>query len=159
MRSSAMALGIPAITGTLVLFCCQYSSRPVEIGDPSRFQKRFVRNALLGVTQILSHLKMIPGEPDQAEFEPVVCSSSSWIFTSGGGILTVLPDVNTWVKRGEVIATRHDIFGGLQKTYYAPQDGIVVGKSCNPICTSGSRILHLGVINDAFATNADDGHL
>jgi predicted deacylase len=46
LRASAMALGIKAIT--------------VEIGNPLVFQKRFIKHALLGVTQIMSYLKMIP---------------------------------------------------------------------------------------------------
>ncbi|RUS14812.1 hypothetical protein BC938DRAFT_477205, partial [Jimgerdemannia flammicorona] len=62
LRGAAMELGIPAIT--------------VEIGDPARFQKRFVKNALLGVTNILGHLKMVPDEHDLPEFDPVVCAKS-----------------------------------------------------------------------------------
>ena len=59
LRGAAMAAGIPAIT--------------VEIGNPSLFQKRFIRNALLGVTNILCHLNMTPQEPDMPDFQPVVC--------------------------------------------------------------------------------------
>lgn len=65
LRGAAMERGISAIT--------------VEIGDPARFQKRFVKNALLGVTNILGHLKMLPDDHDLPEFDPVVCSKSvSW---------------------------------------------------------------------------------
>jgi hypothetical protein len=48
----------------------------VEIGDPSKFQKRFVRNALQGVTNILSNLKMIPDDKQSADYDPVVCAKS-----------------------------------------------------------------------------------
>ncbi|KAI9355368.1 hypothetical protein DFJ73DRAFT_276552 [Zopfochytrium polystomum] len=142
LRGAAMDAGIAAIT--------------VEIGDPSRFQKRFIKNALLGVSNILAHLKMIPMEP---EFEPVICSRSFWIFADGGGVLTVVPEIYTWVRKGEPIAHLHSLFGGFVKTFYAPDDGIVIGKSVNPVCESGSRILHLGVVEDSFANDAEDGHL
>ncbi|KAL1916910.1 uncharacterized protein VTP21DRAFT_5107 [Calcarisporiella thermophila] len=145
LRGAAMERGIPAIT--------------VEIGDPSRFQKRFVRNALLGVTNILSHLKMIPDDHDLPEFDPVICSKSYWIFADGGGVLNVIPDIYTWLKKGDPIATLHSIFGKLEKTYYAPEDGVVVGKSVDPVCQSGSRILHLGVVAHSFPERVDDGHL
>lgn len=83
-----------------------------------------------------------------------------WIFTKGGGILNVLPDVNTWVRKGELIATLHNIFGQEEHRYFAPEDGIVVGKSVDPVCQSGCRILHLGVVSDHFPEGKiDDGHM
>lgn len=51
------------------------------------------------------------------------------------------------VKKGELIATVKDVFGKTQKSYYAPEDGIIIGKSTNPIGQSGSRIVHLGIID------------
>ncbi|KAG0005580.1 hypothetical protein BGZ80_008647 [Entomortierella chlamydospora] len=146
LRGAAMQqYNIPAIT--------------VEIGDPSRFQKRFVKNAILGVTNILSHLKMIEDDHEVQDYEPVVCAKSYWIFTKGGGILNVLPDVNTWVRKGELIATLHNIFGEEEHRYFAPEDGVVVGKSVDPVCQSGCRILHLGVVSDRFPEGKiDDGH-
>ncbi|TPX52325.1 hypothetical protein SeMB42_g01497 [Synchytrium endobioticum] len=137
LRGAAMEKGIAAIT--------------VEIGDPSRFQKRFVKNALLGVSNILAHLQMIQMEPDLPEYHPVICSKSYWLFADRGGILTVLPEITTWVKKDEPIAHIHSLFGSMVHTYYAPEDGIVVGKSVDPVCESGSRILHLGVVEENFA--------
>ncbi|KAF9988127.1 hypothetical protein BGZ75_009966 [Mortierella antarctica] len=147
LRGAAMSqYNVPAIT--------------VEIGDPARFQKRFVKSAILGVTNILSHLKMVEDEHEVQDYDPVVCAKSYWIFTRGGGILNVLPDVNTWVRKGELIATLHNIFGQEEHRYFAPEDGIVVGKSVDPVCQSGCRILHLGVVSDRFPEGKmDDGHL
>ncbi|KAF8936722.1 hypothetical protein BGZ47_009370 [Haplosporangium gracile] len=147
LRGAAMQqYNIPAIT--------------VEIGDPARFQKRFVKSAILGVTNILSHLKMVEDEHEVQDYDPVVCAKSYWIFTKGGGILNVLPDVNTWVRKGELIATLHNIFGLEEHRYFAPEDGIVVGKSVDPVCQSGCRILHLGVVSDRFPEGKiDDGHM
>ncbi|KAK3836901.1 MAG: hypothetical protein J3R72DRAFT_450015 [Linnemannia gamsii] len=147
LRGAAMQqYNIPAIT--------------VEIGDPARFQKRFVKSAILGVTNILSHLKMVEDEHEVQDYDPVICAKSYWIFTKGGGILNVLPDVNTWVRKGELIATLHNIFGLEEHRYFAPEDGIVVGKSVDPVCQSGCRILHLGIVSDRFPEGKiDDGHM
>ncbi|KTW31891.1 uncharacterized protein T551_01152 [Pneumocystis jirovecii RU7] len=146
LRGAAMAVGIPAIT--------------VEIGNPSIFQKRFVKNALLGVSNIISHLGMIPDEHQQAEFKPVICDKSYWIFTTKGGILSVIPEVNTWVRKGEIIATIHSIFGQLIETYTAPEDCIIVGKEIDPVASSGSRIAHIGVCHGFYSTGkVDDGHM
>lgn len=146
LRSAAMAVSIPSIT--------------VEIGNPSIFQKRFVKNALLGVSNIISHLAMIPDDHQQAEFKPVICDKSYWIFTTKGGILSVIPEVNTWVRKGEVIATIHSIFGQLIETYTAPEDCIIVGKEIDPVASSGSRIAHIGVCRGFYSTGkVDDGHI
>lgn len=67
-------------------------------------------------------------------------------------------EINTWVKEGEVIARIHSIFGDLVEEYMAPSDGIIVGKSVNPVCASGDRILHLGVVTAEFEKNSLDGH-
>ncbi|KAJ2487182.1 hypothetical protein EV174_000663 [Coemansia sp. RSA 2320] len=145
LRGAAMQRGIPAIT--------------VEIGDPSRFQKRFVKNALIGVTNILSQLRMIPDEANTPEYEPVVCTRSFWIFAKSGGILTVHPDVSTWVRAGDLIATIHSVFGDLEEEYFAPQDGVIIGKHVDPVCQSGNRILHLGVVESELPAVVDDGHM
>jgi predicted deacylase len=133
-----MELGIPAIT--------------VEIGNPGMFQKRFVKNALIGVTNIISSLRMIADDHDPPEYQPVICDRSFWIFTTRGGILNVIPEVNTWVKKGEVIATIHSIFGELIEEYKAPEDSIVIGKEIDPVASAGARIAHLGILTGSFAT-------
>ncbi|KAI9502942.1 hypothetical protein BX070DRAFT_259668 [Coemansia spiralis] len=145
LRGAAVERGISAIT--------------VEIGDPSRFHKRYIKNALIGVSNILSHLCMIPNEEAVPEYEPVLCTRSFWIFAKSGGILNVIPDIATWVRAGDLIATVHSVFGDLIEEYFAPQDGVIVGKHIDPVCQTGTRILHLGVVEDTLATVADDGHL
>ncbi|GAO49334.1 hypothetical protein SAICODRAFT_16043, partial [Saitoella complicata NRRL Y-17804] len=146
LRGSAMTIhDIPSIT--------------VEIGNPGVFQKRFVKSALLGVTNIMSNLGMIPEDHSVPEYEPVICDRSYWIFCQKGGILSVIPEVNTWVRKDEVIATIHSIFGQLLDEIRAPEDGIVVGKEVDPVASSGSRIVHLGVTRGEYAKKVEDGHL
>ena len=66
--------------------------------------------------------------------------------------------VTDWVEKHEIIAEVTDIFGNLRQRYLAPESGIIVGKSCNPTCSSGSRLVHLGVTGEHFAQNIQDGH-
>ncbi|KAJ2246204.1 hypothetical protein GGH98_004365, partial [Coemansia sp. RSA 454] len=129
------------------------------IGDPSRFQQYYSKNALLGITNILSQLRMVPDEQCVPEFTPVICSHSFWIYTRSGGILTVHPELATWVRAGEVIASVHSVFGDLVEEYFAPQDGVIVGKNIDPVCRSGNRILHLGIVGDSLPGVLNNGHL
>ncbi|KAJ2574258.1 hypothetical protein GGH19_003961 [Coemansia sp. RSA 1807] len=145
LRGASMQRGIAAIC--------------VEIGDPSRFQKYYSKNALLGITNILSQLRMVPDEQCVPKFTPVICSHSFWIYTRSGGILTVHPELATWVRAGEVIASVHSVFGDLVEEYFAPQDGVIVGKNIDPVCRSGNRILHLGIVGDSLPGVLNNGHL
>lgn len=137
LRDAAMEMGIAAIT--------------VEVGDPLRFQRRMIRDSLFGIRAILHEFGFIPVPPDGHEDDdvPVVCSRSKWIYADNGGLLEVLPALTDFVREGEPIALLRNPFGDVLATYTAPAGGVVVGKSTNPVCRTGSRILHLGVPTDS----------
>lgn len=138
LRDAAMDMGIAAIT--------------VEVGDPLRFQRRMIRDSLHGVRAILHEYGFLPSTPANNEDEtPVVCSRSKWIYADNGGLLEVLPDLAEAVRAGDPIARLRNPFGDILATYEAPEDGVVVGKSTNPVCRTGSRILHLGSPTDPAA--------
>jgi len=140
-----MGLSIPSVT--------------VEIGDPSRFHLRFIKSALLGVENILSFLNMYPFVEVPREVLPVCCSHSSWIYAGRGGVLYVYPDINVWVRKGERIAEVTDIFGKPIEQIVADEDGVVIGKSVNPVCQSGDRVIHLGYVSSSeFSSLTRDGH-
>lgn len=132
LRGTAEELGIPAIT--------------LEVGDPNLFQKGMIRDGLTGIHNILCELNITNGEQEQAETPAIICKKSYWIYTNNGGLLTVHPKVTQMVKKGELIATLRNIFGDIIEEYQAPEDGIVIGKSTNPVNQTGGRILHLGVL-------------
>lgn len=132
LRGTADEMGIPAIT--------------LEVGNPNTFQKGMIRDGLTGIHNLLGFLKMTEAEVEEHDDETVLCKNSYWIYTDTGGIMTVHPQVTDLVKKGELIASMRTIFGDLIKEYYAPEDGIVIGKSVSPINQTGGRILHLGIL-------------
>lgn len=132
LRGTAAELDIPAIT--------------LEVGNPNTFQKGMIREGLTGIHNILDYLEMLKCEREEPDEAIVLCKKSYWIYTDTGGIMTVKPKVTDMVKKGEVVATIRNIFGDILKEYYAPEDGVVIGKSTNPINQTGGRILHLGII-------------
>ena len=88
-------------------------------------------------------------EVEEIDEDTALCKRSYWIYSDTGGIMAVHPKVTDLVKKGEVIATLRNIFGDVVKEYQAPEDGIVIGKSANPVGQTGSRILHFGTIAEA----------
>jgi uncharacterized protein len=131
LRGAAEDLGIPAIT--------------VEIGDPHIFDQDMVRASRVGLRDILEHLAMLRPDEEEATGHAVECIRSYWLYTDTGGLLTVIPEVARRVKRGQSIARLVDPWGQLLRVYRAPEDGIVIGKSANPVGRTGARILHLGI--------------
>ncbi len=132
LRGAADDLGIPAIT--------------LEVGNPSTFQKKLIRSGIDGVHNVLCDLKMIDDEITTAQKKTVVCQKSIWIYTDTGGLLSIPVELRQLIKKGDLIATLRDIFGNKVKEYYAPHDGIVIGKSVSPVNQTGGRILHLGLL-------------
>ena len=132
LRGTAGEMGIPAIT--------------LEGGNPSTFQKGLIRDSLTGIHNILGHFGMLDCELEESDEETIICKKSYWIYTDRGGIMTVHPKVTNFVKKGEIIATMRNIFGDVVKEYYAPEDGVVIGKSVSPVNQTGGRILHLGIV-------------
>lgn len=145
LRGACASMGKPAIT--------------IEIGNPQVIDPALTDKAVVGIRNTLAHLKMLPFALALDETTPVVCSRSFWMFSKSGGVLTVRPPVAAWVKRGEVIAVVHNIWGALIDSVVSPVDGVIVGKSTNPVCQTGDRVVHLGVVEDSYAVGkVDDGH-
>lgn len=134
LRGAAEEIGIPAIT--------------LEVGNPNTFQKGMIRSGITGLYNAMIHLKMIKGEIDRPLKSPVLCSKSYWLYTDKGGLLSVLPNITDQVKKGELIAYQDDIFGDRIREYRCPENGVVIGKSVDPVNQTGGRILHLGIISN-----------
>jgi uncharacterized protein len=131
LRSAAADLGIHAIT--------------VEAGDPQKFQKGMIRSAITGAFNVMRHLDMIDEPIVVPDEPPVICQRSYWIYTNAGGLLEVFPKITDSVEQGERIALVRNVFGDIVREYFAPETGIIVGKSVNPTNQTGGRIIHLGI--------------
>lgn len=132
LRGAAADLGIDSIT--------------IEVGDPDKFQKGMIHSSLTGVYNTLSFLKMYDDTIEKAKKTAIICKKSYWIYSHVGGIIQVHVELTQKLKKGELIATIRDVFGNILKEYIAPENGIVIGKSTNPIGQTGSRLIHLGIL-------------
>lgn len=116
-----------------------------ELQDPHQFQHGVISQCVTGLKNQLIHLGMLPGSVLCPLENTILCDRSYWIYTDEGGFLSVIPQLGQILEEGELIAEVKTVFGKVVKSFYAPERGVVVGKSISPINQSGSRILHLGV--------------
>ncbi len=139
LRGAAMDLGIPSIT--------------VEIGNPQRFHSDYIKKALTGVRAVMANVGMVAKRKLVLGAQPVLCQSSDWLYTDRGGLLEVFPKVTDQLEKGALIAQLRNAFGDVIREYHAPETGVVIGKSVNPVGYTGARILHLGIpspVENAF---------
>lgn len=131
MRAYAISKGVKSIT--------------LEYGNPQVYQQDMIERGTKGVTDLLKWLGFTQGT---VTIPPArnVCSKSYWIFTQKGGYLDVLVDLSQKVKKGDLIGILKDPFGEVVEEVNAPEDGIVIGKSSNPVNISGGRVIHLGIL-------------
>lgn len=139
LRGAAMERGIHAIT--------------VEI-NPTVLEL-LIEQGEIGVRNVIARLGMLPATEEVTGHDPVVCVRSYWMYTEVGGVLEVFPDLADRVKKGEKVARVADIFGDTQAEYFAPEDGIVIGRSTHPVNQTGSRILHLGIPGEPVVVPAE----
>jgi predicted deacylase len=133
IREMATEIGVKSIT--------------LEMGDPQIYNIGMIERALKGLRNLLTGMGFLEGTIFKSD-EPLKCERSYWIYTNSGGLLEVIPDLVKPVKKGDIIALLKDPFGAIKETYFAPEDGIVIGKSTNPAVINGGRILHLGILHD-----------
>lgn len=132
LRGTAMEMGIPAIT--------------VEIGDPQRFQPKYIRSCAHGIRRVMADARMLSMRAGKEGPEPVLCRRSYWIYADRGGLLEVLPTTTEHVEKGQVVARLRSAYGDVVREYAVPSGGVIIGKSVNPVGPTGARILHLGVV-------------
>ncbi len=136
LRSAAGDVGVNAIT--------------VEVGNPSRFQKSLIKPSIIGIYNVLSHFKMLPRLEKLPKHKPIVCSKSYWLYSDLGGLLEVYPENVSILNKGDVIAKIKNVFGETLKEFVVPEGPcVIVGKSTNPVCFTGGRIVHIGIIDES----------
>lgn len=130
LRGAAAHAGVTAIT--------------VEIGNPHRIQREYVRRSVGGLRALLAHLEMVPRRHRAPVDKALVCKRSEWLYTDRGGLLEVQPKVADPVDVNELLALQRDPFGDVVREYHAPFSGVVIGANADPVASLGTRMVHLG---------------
>lgn len=130
-RRQAVKKGIPAIT--------------VELCDPSVWQHEVIERGLMGVRNVAVYFGMLPGEIEPAPTPAIELRDAYWIYTDSGGLLDVQVELGDRVRQGQPIARMLNVYGDVTREYTAPEDGVIMGKSTQPVNRTGGRIVRLGL--------------
>lgn len=131
-RAEAMLQGIPTIT--------------IEFGNPQVYQPEMIERGIKGMQNLMSWLKITEQPIQTFPQKPFLCKKSYWIYIQEGGLLEIPVELTQSIKKGDLIGIVKNPFGDVLKRYYAPEDGIVIGRSTNPVNMNGGRIIHLGIL-------------
>jgi len=118
----------------------------VEYGNPQVYQSQMIERGVNGMKNLMSWLKMTDEPIQFFSTTPIICRKSYWLYVDKGGLLEIPVSLTEKVKKNQVVGILRNPFGDVLQEYVAPQDGVVIGKSSNPVNMEGGRILHLGVI-------------
>lgn len=114
-----------------------------EAGEALRFDARAIQIGVRGVERVMNLLGMIK-TPKQRRTEPtVVCEKTMWVRARRSGILRLEVALGQEVSRKQRLGLITGAFGDNRVTLTAPADGIVIGRTNNPLVSQGDAIVHL----------------
>ncbi|MBW2500952.1 MAG: succinylglutamate desuccinylase/aspartoacylase family protein [Deltaproteobacteria bacterium] len=132
LRRAATDAGIPAIT--------------VEAGEPSRFDRSQVEQALRGLARLVVARGMKAKENGQlGRREVTVFQRTSWVRCDQGGILVSRIGLGDQVEAGEALGTISDPLSGDVQQVLAPHNGRVIGMAVDQLVMPGFAAYHIGL--------------
>ncbi len=128
LRGAASDAGIPTLT--------------FEGGEAHRFEPQVVSTAVLGISNVLTALRMVDGVVIEPPFR-IIVRQSLWVRAPKGGILLMHVSPREVVHQGQVIAVLSTPFGTEEEAIRAPFTGLVLGITTSPLAHPGTPICHM----------------
>jgi uncharacterized protein len=114
-----------------------------EGGEPLRFNEDVIRQGVDGTLRMLNALGMRKKHPKPPRTPPVKVRASSWVRARRGGVLHLNVELGDAVRDGQQLGRIADMLGDEARPVLAPFDGLVIGKTLNPLVSQGDGVLHL----------------
>lgn len=141
LRESSEKLGIPTLT--------------FEGGEALRFNEFAIRAGVAGILRVMSELGMIPaGKCAAAKGSPVISPSSRWLRSPSTGVLRSACWLGDKVLKGDVVAKISDPLGVKTTDVIALFDGVVIGRTQNPLVYKGDALFNIAWVSDPTKAEA-----
>ena len=111
----------------------------VEMGEGGKITDEFVPVGIKAISNILKHLKMLPGKPELLLGKQRVFENYKQVRANRGGTLWMQTKVNAQVKKGDLLGR---IYGPLDvmEEIVSPIDGVVLRVMTNAIVYPGAEV-------------------
>lgn len=121
-----------------------------EGGEAWRFDEVAITTGVDGVLRVLAHLGLVdPEEPVVPTTSvPLTSRSSKWVRARRSGIAHIDVSLGDRVEKGSELGRLHDSFGNRLGRIIAPNSGIVVGMSLDPLFNKGDAVVHIATVSD-----------
>ena len=115
-----------------------------EAGEALRFDEVSIRAGVRGIVSVMRELGMLPKLKKKVPaVEPLVARSTTWIRAPQSGILRAVKSLGVRVGKGELLGIIADPFGSREECIYAPEDGIIIGRTNIPLLNEGEALFNL----------------
>ncbi|KPK91984.1 hypothetical protein AMJ80_06980 [bacterium SM23_31] len=125
-------------------------------GEVLRFHENVTEQGVDGIHNVLAYLNMIEFEISKPEYSIIVQESRS-VQTQQGGILCVNVNPGGLVYQGDLIARVTNPFGRDVELIKAPETGLIISASTNPLVNPGNEVCayvmldkSLGIVEEAL---------
>lgn len=153
-RLLAEAFGAPvimhagAIDGSLRKAATVAGIRTIvyEAGEPLRFDDAAIRLGRDGVLRMLHALRMRSTRPRLAGPHSALIAKTTWVRALNSGILRLDVQLGAKASAGQQIGLVSDAFGDDAAPLLAPEDGLVIGHTNNPLVQQGEAVVHLATM-------------
>ena len=153
-RILAEAFGAPvimhagAIDGSLRKAATVAGIRTIvyEAGEPLRFDDAAIQLGRDGVLRVLHALKMRGTRPRHKGAHSELIAKTTWVRAFNSGILRLDAKLGEQVSAGQQLGLVADAFGDDAAPLIAPEDGIVIGHTNNPLVQQGEALVHLATM-------------
>lgn len=133
LRQAAAKKGIPVLL--------------YEAGEALRFESDAIQMGVAGILRVMVALGMIsPNDATRPASESLEVQTTRWLRASRGGLLHLEVDLGQRVAKKQRLGTIRDAFGDKSVNVVAPQDGLVIGYTQNPLVNQGDAMLHLALV-------------
>ena len=118
-----------------------------ELGGEGRAVKDHVAFEVRGMSNVLKQIGILPGEPEDLPSN-YIRYDGFWLHGHAGGIFRSNLTLRQRVKKGQTLATIHDLLDREVAVVKAPYDGIVIGFRTVPRIRPGDWTVWIGRVLD-----------
>jgi predicted deacylase len=137
-----------AIDGSLRKAATDAGARTLvyEAGEPLRFDRAAIELGHDGVLRVLAALGMLKSAPKKKGPHSALVAKTTWVRALNSGILRLDARLGQVVTARQQLGLVADAFGEDAAPLLAPEDGLVIGHTNNPLVQQGEAVLHLATM-------------